>query len=44
MTERDSNWPEFIKSEGRKYMKDIPKHKTRVSGITDVIFKPTDYS
>jgi hypothetical protein len=44
MAERDNNWPKFVNSEGWKNMKDIPKYKTTVSGITDVILKPTSYS
>lgn len=44
MAERDSNWPKFVQSEGWKNMKDIPKYKTTVSGITDVILQPTGYS
>jgi hypothetical protein len=44
MAERDMNWDKFVKSEGWKNMKDIPKYKTTVSGITDVILQPTYYS
>ena len=44
MTERDANWGKFGSSEGWKNMKDIPKYKTTVSGITDVILRPTSYS
>jgi hypothetical protein len=44
MAERDKNWDKFGKSEGWKNMKDIPKYKTTVSAITDVILKPADYS
>jgi hypothetical protein len=44
MAERDANWGTFGNSEGWKNMKDIPKYKATVSGITDVILKPTSYS
>lgn len=44
MTERDANWANFVNSEGWNNMKDIPKYKTTVSAITDVILKPTAYS
>lgn len=44
MAERDTNWAKFVSSEGWKNIKDIPKYKSTVSGITDVILKPTHYS
>ncbi|MDN4503433.1 NIPSNAP family protein [Alteromonadaceae bacterium BrNp21-10] len=44
MTERDANWSKFGQSEGWKKIKDIPKYKTTVSAITDVILRPTAYS
>ena len=44
MAERDANWGKFGSSEGWQNMKDIPKYKDTVSGITDVILRPTAYS
>ncbi len=44
LLERDNNWNKFVSSEGWENMKDIPKYKDTVSGITDVILRPTAYS
>lgn len=44
LSERDKNWGKFVSSKGWANMKDIPKYKDTVSGITDVILKPTAYS
>ncbi len=44
ITERDANWKNFINSDEWAAIKDLPRYKDTVSGITDIIYVPSRVS